>query len=443
MVWIPAGQFNISSTLNIASGKQVNIQGAGKFLSILYGTGFGSDVPVISYNGTGAGSASIDSIGCRGFAIWSNNNLARGITASWTTNSAFDDLYFYDCYNGWVGYTAFGNKFRNNNAYNITNASYILSTYAGANAGCSNSLFEGVRMVGNVGCAVNTATDSLAFIGCDIEGIIGNGAGLALVPPTGCVVSNVVVMGSHIENINGTAIYCAGVDANSVTGLVVKGNIIKGGFGDSANPYAVNAIQLYHVNGFDISGNNFIDWGTDDATGGGTQGYACYYMSTASNGVIENNTSAQSTIGGTVKRTVQNLCDVLPAASVRIANNWAPVNGTGYLGYTVNYTNSNEVTLPYSSTIAVDASTGGLFDITATNNTGFTISNPTNGFKGKTITFKIRNTSGGALGAVTWMSSFKMSTWTSPANAYSRSVTFCFDGTYWIQISQTGVDVPN
>jgi hypothetical protein len=94
-------------------------------------------------------------------------------------------------------------------------------------------------------------------------------------------------------------------------------------------------------------------------------------------------------------------------------------------------------------TIATDASKGSDYVITATNGTAFTISSPTNPFTGQTISYLIRNTSGGALGAVTWGAAFKLAAWTSPANANSRSISFRYDGTNWIERSRTPADVPN
>lgn len=105
--------------------------------------------------------------------------------------------------------------------------------------------------------------------------------------------------------------------------------------------------------------------------------------------------------------------------------------------------NTARVALTYGATIATDASLGNEFDITATNGTAFTISNPTNATDGQVITYTIRNTSGGALGAITWGTAFKMAAWTSPATANSRSITFRFDGTNLVEISRTPGDVPN
>ena len=103
-----------------------------------------------------------------------------------------------------------------------------------------------------------------------------------------------------------------------------------------------------------------------------------------------------------------------------------------------------EQTITYSASMTIALGSGAVAVITATNNTAFTINAPTGTpLTGDQLTVIIRNPSGGALGAVTWNAIFKMSAWTQPANGFSRSITFRFDGTNWIQVGQTGVDVPN
>lgn len=103
-----------------------------------------------------------------------------------------------------------------------------------------------------------------------------------------------------------------------------------------------------------------------------------------------------------------------------------------------------EQTVVYSASMTIDVTAGGTAVITGTNGTAFTINAPTGTpATGEQLTVVIRNASGGALGAVTWNAIFKMSAWTQPANGFSRSITFRFDGTNWVQMNQTGVDVPN
>jgi hypothetical protein len=106
-------------------------------------------------------------------------------------------------------------------------------------------------------------------------------------------------------------------------------------------------------------------------------------------------------------------------------------------------TSIGRVVVPYSASITFSAAISDWFEITANNTTAFTINAPTSPMDGKEIRITIRNTAGSALGTVTWNPVFKLSTWTSPATANSRTIDFRFDGTNWIQTYQATVDVPN
>jgi Pectate lyase superfamily protein len=61
---------------------------------------------------------------------------------------------------------------------------------------------------------------------------------------------------------------------------------------------------------------------------------------------------------------------------------------------------------------------------------------------GQILTVTVKNTFG-VLGSVSHGAGFKGTPWTAPANGFSRSKTFRYDGTQWIQISETTADVPN
>ena len=101
------------------------------------------------------------------------------------------------------------------------------------------------------------------------------------------------------------------------------------------------------------------------------------------------------------------------------------------------------VTLTYSASITPNAALGSILVITATNGTAFTINAPTNPATGQKLTFTIRNTAGGALGTATWNAVFKMATWTQPGSANSRSITFYYNGTNWVETHRTAADIPN
>jgi len=106
------------------------------------------------------------------------------------------------------------------------------------------------------------------------------------------------------------------------------------------------------------------------------------------------------------------------------------------LGYT---------TVAYAAAITFDLGAANGFDITATNGVAFTINSPANASAGNTFQVTIHNTSGGALGALTWGPSFKLAgAWTQPANGFSRSILFMVDSAgFSREISRSAADVPN
>jgi hypothetical protein len=63
----------------------------------------------------------------------------------------------------------------------------------------------------------------------------------------------------------------------------------------------------------------------------------------------------------------------------------------------------------------------------------------------KRITIRLKNTSGGAMGAVAWNAIYKMSAWVNPATGFNRSIDFIYDETnaFWYQVGGASIDVAN
>lgn len=97
----------------------------------------------------------------------------------------------------------------------------------------------------------------------------------------------------------------------------------------------------------------------------------------------------------------------------------------------------------YSTSITMSASAGNAHSITATDGVAFTINAPTTARTGQYLELVIRNTSGGALGVITWNAVFKMTAFTNPATTFSRSIIFRYDGTNWVEVGRGAADVPN
>jgi hypothetical protein len=107
-----------------------------------------------------------------------------------------------------------------------------------------------------------------------------------------------------------------------------------------------------------------------------------------------------------------------------------------------------QAVLAYSASMTPNLLTANSFLITATNGVAFTINNPTNppAQGGNRVHFWIINTSGGALGAVTWGAGYKVPAGISyPATGNRRCYTFeqgTAGGLYYLVVSPT-VDIPN
>lgn len=95
----------------------------------------------------------------------------------------------------------------------------------------------------------------------------------------------------------------------------------------------------------------------------------------------------------------------------------------------------------FGSTVNIDLSVGTIVTIVATSNIAFTIANPTNARTGLIWLLAIRNSSGGAMGAITFGGAFKLPAFTNPANGFQRSLLFYFDGTNHRELIR-GTDEP-
>lgn len=101
--------------------------------------------------------------------------------------------------------------------------------------------------------------------------------------------------------------------------------------------------------------------------------------------------------------------------------------------------------VPFAAVVIVDASIAGTDVIVPPAATAFQIGNPLNPTTGQRITFNIVNGSGGALGALTFGSQFRLSAAaiTQPADGFSRLWEFGFTGTVWTEAGARTADVAN
>ena len=98
--------------------------------------------------------------------------------------------------------------------------------------------------------------------------------------------------------------------------------------------------------------------------------------------------------------------------------------------------------LTYSASITPDASLGNNQAIVATNGTAFTINAPTSPILGQTLTLDIKNSSGGAMGAITWNAAFLLAgAFVNPANGKRRTISFYYDNTNWVETNRAAADI--
>ena len=101
--------------------------------------------------------------------------------------------------------------------------------------------------------------------------------------------------------------------------------------------------------------------------------------------------------------------------------------------------------LTYSASITPNAMNTEYFTIMATNGTAFTINNPSADpiFAGTRVTFDIKNSSGGAMGSITWGAKYLLATggFTNPANTKRRTITFAWDGVNYVEVAKAAADI--
>lgn len=101
--------------------------------------------------------------------------------------------------------------------------------------------------------------------------------------------------------------------------------------------------------------------------------------------------------------------------------------------------------LAYSASITPDATSSPWQTVTVTNATAFTINSPANPPDANhsiELTIEVLNSSGGAMGAITWNGIFKFPTgaWANPANGLHRFARFEWNGANWICTSLASAD---
>lgn len=106
---------------------------------------------------------------------------------------------------------------------------------------------------------------------------------------------------------------------------------------------------------------------------------------------------------------------------------------------------TGRATPTYGASITPNANSGNWQTITVTNTAAFTVNVPTNppdSSHTQELTVEIVNSSGGAMGAITWNAVFVLvgGAFTNPANTKKRWIRFAWNGSNWVEISRAGAD---
>jgi len=394
------GVFQCASALSLTTASGVTIKGTSPTLS-----GF-------QYTGTGSGTflsfTSCENIHLDTVEITYTSSSFTGTLVA-HTNGARNS--FFKCKLAGVS---------------VSSAAYLLNVGSCITTECIRTRFSGGQRLVNGG----TTSTTIGFTNCDFDTY----AITAIYRPTqawsiiNCAFENAI-------DTTGSAVLTESAD--NIYGLTISGCWMS----DTTSSSAFTWIYLGKVNGCSITGNYINGTGYLNSTGitiaGASSGVniSGNYFGSLLYGVnLNSSDTTYSILANTVTAGTTEVTGILQQSSglAQIANR---IVQTGAAGFYLQYPT-------YGTSIAIDASASNNFVIGVTNNTGFTISNPTNA-SAQYISIKIVNTSGGAMGTITWGSNYRLSAWTNPATGYSRTIDFVYNGAVWVEKSRTPADVPN
>lgn len=123
---------------------------------------------------------------------------------------------------------------------------------------------------------------------------------------------------------------------------------------------------------------------------------------------------------------------------VRTGGAWLAIASPGMPGP------SRAVFRNYAVSESFDCASFDEFSLNVQAGTALTYNAPTGMAQGQLLTIRVRNGSGGAMGAITWNAVFKLAgAFVNPANGHSRSIQFIYDGAVWIERWRSAADTPN
>ena len=250
-----------------------------------------------------------------------------------------------------------------------------------------------------------------------------------------------IFKGGFVENrTDNTGAFIFMENASEARGLTISGVWM----GDASSASAFTWVRLGTIFGCTISGCYINGTGNLNSTaiyfGGTSEGAHIHgnYIASHDKGIdlngLVNNFSIHSNSFASMNTEVFNV-GTSKVGYYDLVNLQITAGGKGY--------RSNTLTVSSTASKDIDITLSNVVVILVTTSDNFTINNPTGTTVQADLSIKISNTSGGAMGTITWDTSYRMASWTNPANATSRTIDFAFNGSIWVEKSRTTSDIPN
>lgn len=287
-----------------------------------------------------------------------------------------------------------------------------------------------LSVAGIVGAVLYTGLTATSFIGCSgasgtaTDGGVARNGYESIGFTSGCngwVVKGNRSINSGDNGISASASFCV-VEGNWIDSPQFHGILLGG-------DHCVIAGNWVHNPGQAIAGQ-----------------YSGFRVSNGSNSIISNNRFYDSQDPPTMKSGITELND--STDMTYWGNRITGVTVTEYAlassatSQKVGPVGITSVTVSGSTTVATDAANATYRKVTVTTTSAFTMGAPINPHVCARVTYDFVNSSGGAMGAITWNAVFKLAgALTNPASGSRRMITFIFDGTNWVETGRSAADI--
>lgn len=387
-VYVPPGNYRLTAALNLPTGR--GLIGAGMRASVLRGTVAG---PLISSSGSFFQSLS---------DLFVINDSADVASACVKMTGG--------CANTTLSRCSFMSSGGNTVWFDAQILSDIISCRIGGATGADKGIYlenacNAIRVLNN------SVTDSKS-------GLVAWGSGTAL-----------TVIGNEFETIAGGATIDGGIAISGYRAGIIQGNYLEDISASGIVFYS--AIDICHS--FEISGNYLYNTGAPMIDISNLQ-HSVIGANELNPGAISPNANGVVGSGANCKNNTVFYNRLVSGTGAAVSITSAVNNGVHY--------GQGEVALTYSASMTPNTLLGKVFTITVTDGVAFTINSATPQTDGQEIMFVIINSSGGAMGAVTFAGNYRLAgAFTAPANAKRRTIKFVRESGGWTELSRAAADI--